>query len=151
MKRLSSLLLCCLFIFECLNITSFASDVNGSVVYFDDGSYLVTIITESTTTRATKTKSGTKDLTYYDSNDNLEWRITLTGSFSYTGSSATCTSSSISYDIIENSWKIPTAVASKSGNKAIGDIVAKHYVLGIPTKTVTNTITLTCSATGTLS
>lgn len=139
MKRLSALLLCCLFVFGCLNITSFASDVNESIVYFDDGSYLVTIITESTTARATKTKSGTKDLTYYDSNDNLEWRITLTGSFSYTGSSATCTSSSISYDILETSWKIPTALSSKIENKAIGDIVAKYYVLGIPTKTVTKT------------
>lgn len=56
--------------FECLNITSFASDVNGSVVYFDDGSYLVTIITESTTTRATKSKSGTKSITY--KNDDNE-------------------------------------------------------------------------------
>lgn len=150
MKKILAFTLSALLFFMCFNTTVFASKANENIIYFDDGSYLVTVITESPA-RATKTKTGTKDLNYYDSNDNLEWKVTLTGKFSYTGSSATCTSSSISYNIIDTSWKIPTATASKSGNKATGDIVAKHYLLGIPTKTVEQTITLSCSASGTLS
>ena len=64
MKKLLCVLLSCLLIFICLNITAFASVTDERVLYFDDGSYLVTIITESTTTRATKTKPGTKSITY---------------------------------------------------------------------------------------
>lgn len=150
MKKLLSLLLSCLLFFMCFNITAFASESDESKIYFDDGSYIVTVITESPS-RATNTKSGTKEIKYYDSNDNLEWKVTLTGNFSYTGSSATCTKATINYNIYNDKWKIPTATASKSGNKATGDVVAKHYTLGIPFKTIERTITLTCSASGTLS
>lgn len=70
MKKLPCVLLSCLLIFICLNITAFASVTDESVVYFDDGSYLITTVTESST-RATKTKSGTKDLSFYNSDNEL--------------------------------------------------------------------------------
>lgn len=150
MKKFLSLLLSCLLFFMCFNITAFASESNESIIYFDDGSYIVTIITESPS-RATKTKSGTKTLSHYNDDNEKLWDATLKGTFTYTGSSATCTNSTISYNIYNNNWKITSATASKSSNKAIGDIIAKRYVLGIPTKTVEQTITLSCSASGTLS
>lgn len=150
MKKLSSLLLSCLLFFMCFNITASASESNENIIYFDDGSYIITIVNESLS-RATKTKSGTKTTSYYNSDNEKEWDATLKGAFTYTGSSATCTKATISYNIYNDNWKITSATASKSGNKAIGDVVAKHYILGIPTKTVEQTITLTCSASGTLS
>lgn len=52
---------------------------------------------------------------------------------------------------IYTKWKITSATASKSGNKATGDVTAKRYVLGIPVETVEKTITLTCSASGVIS
>lgn len=150
MKKSLSLLLSCLLFFMCFNITAFASESNESITYFDDGSYIITVITESPT-QATKTKSGTKTTSYYNADNEKVWDATLRETFTYTGSSATCTNSTISYNIYNNNWKITSATASKSSNKAIGDIIAKRYVLGIPTKTVEQTITLTCSASGTLS
>ncbi len=137
--------------FSATNIDNYYK--NNSVVYFKDGSYIETIITQNTdfTVYSTNTTSGSKIVTYKDSDGVAQWSATLTGYFTYNGSSATCTSSSISYNIIDSAWKISSATATKSGSEAIGNIIAKRYFLGIPTKTVEKEFTLTCSATGVLS
>ena len=57
----------------------------------DDGSYFVTEIVEEPTTRATKTKTGTKSTTYYNANDVKQFKFDLKGTFTYTGTSAKCT------------------------------------------------------------
>ncbi len=132
--------------------TSADETITSTTTYLDDGSYLVTIITEDlSNAKATNTKSGSKTTTYYSATDEALWKATLNGTFSYTGSSATCTAASITHTVYDSSWKITSATATKSGNKAIGDIVAKHYVLGIPIKTLEKNLTITCSASGTLS
>lgn len=134
----------------CINATANTDDEN--TVYFEDGSYIViSEITETTIARASNTKGGTKSYTYYNSDGDALWKATLDAQFTYTGSSATCTSSKITYTIYDSSWKITEATATKSGNKATGNVTAKKYFLGIPTKTVEETITITCSANGTLS
>ena len=46
---------------------------------------------------------------------------------------------------------ITSATASKSGNTATADVTAKRYTLGIPLETLNRTITMTCSANGTIS
>ncbi len=124
---------------------------NYETIYFSDGSYLIVTLTDITNSRATNTKSGSKTINYYDDNGNKLWSATLNATFTYTGSSATCTSSSINKTIYNDNWKFTSATASKSGNKATGNITAKKYFLGIAIKTVNDSITLTCSATGTLS
>lgn len=119
--------------------------------YFDDGSYaIITIIEEDNNSRAT-TKSGTKAYTYYSSDDEAQWTYKITGTFSYTGSSATCTAVSDSYTIINDSWHMSSHSCSKSGNTASGTVTMKYKVLGITTSTVSRNLTLTCSSTGVLS
>ncbi len=127
---------------------------NTEIIYLEDGSYIETVITveeNDFSVFATNTTTSTKKITYTNSDGETSWTATLKGTFTYTGSNSTCTSSSITYSITNTKWKIPTATASKSSNKAIGNVTAKYYFLGIPTKTVEETITLTCSATGVLS
>ncbi len=155
MKRLLSVVLIILMVAMC-NITSFAivEKDKAEMIYFEDGSYIEVVVIESDETfltYATKTKTGDKVLSYKDSDGNLKWKVTLTGTFTYTGSSSTCTASTISYNVYDDNWKMKEATASKSGNKAIGDVTAKRYLLGIPVQTVEETITLTCSASGVLS
>ncbi len=133
-----------------INATANANDEN--TIYFEDGSYIViSEVTETVIARASYTKGGTKSYTYYDSDGDAQWKATLDAQFTYTGSSATCTSSKITYTVYNSSWKITEATATKSGNKATGDVTAKKYILGIPFRTVEETITITCSANGTLS
>lgn len=151
MKKIVSLILISVLILL-ISPTIVAVDTEKNAIeYFDDGSYLVTTLETFGLSRATKTITGKKTATYKDSDDTTLWSATLTGTFSYTGSSATCTASSITYSIVDDSWKITSATASKSQNQALGNVIAKRYTLGIPFKTIEKDITITCSASGTLS
>ncbi len=121
------------------------------VEYFEDGSYIVEeIFQESSLSRASNYKSGTKRYNYYNSDDELQWTATLKGEFTYTGTSATCVSSSISFTAHDSSWKCIDSSATKSDSLAKGEFTVKKYVLGIPTKTIEQIILLRCSATGTI-
>ncbi len=157
-KIISALSLFSMFILLSFNafalIDTASPETHTTIKYFEDGSYIETIITEENTcfsTFATTTKRGSKKLTYKNDQDEIQWTATITGIFTYTGSNSTCTSSSITYSITNTKWKITSATASKSYNKATGNVTAKRYALGIPVQTVEETITLTCSATGVLS
>ena len=127
---------------------------NSNIEFFADGSYLVTTINEehsSYSTYATIIKTGSKTLTYYNDEGESLWAAIVTGTFSYTGSTSTCTESDISYTIYDTVWRITSASASTSGNTAIGNITAKKYFGGLSLQTVERTVTLTCSPTGVLS
>ncbi len=154
LKKLISVFLLCLTLFSICSFSTFATYQNSdtSIIHLDNGIYLIVEVSEINISRATNTKTGTKSITAKDENSNETiWEATITGTFTYTGSSATCTNASISYNIYADNWKMKEATASKSGNKAIGDVTAKRYLLGIPVETVERTFYLTCSATGTLS
>ena len=131
---------------------AFANEKNTTdnyIEYLEDGSYIVTEIETSTiSTFSTSTTSKTKTATYYnDSNEKL-WVISLAATFSYTGSSATCTKATTSYSLYDSYWKVTKGTASRSGRTATGDFTVKKYVLGVPVKTINKTLTLTCSNTG---
>lgn len=152
MRKLISLLSVILMIAVLCPNTALANDemvTDSYVEYFDDGSYMVTELSENTiTTFAAQTASSYKVSHFYNSNNVKEWTVRLDATFSYTGSSATCTSAKTSYTIYNDAWKVTSAVPSKSGNKATGTFTVKKYVLGIPVKTVNKTLTITCSNTG---
>ncbi|MDE5963782.1 MAG: hypothetical protein K2G65_00065 [Eubacterium sp.] len=152
MKKIISLLSVILMIAVLCPNTALANDeivTDSYIEYFDDGSYIVTRITESTiTTFAAKTVSKSKSADYYESDNTKAWTVTLNATFSYTGSSATCTSAKTSYTIYNDKWKVTSAAPSKSGNKATGAFTVKKYTLGLPIKTVNKTLTIPCSNTG---
>lgn len=152
MKKLTALFSVLLMLLIMCPATAFASEnvvTDKTIEYFDDGSYIVTEITTSKiTTFATKITTKSKSENYYDSNNNIEWTATVTGTFSYNGTSATCENAQVSCKIYNDDWQVASAVPSKSGNKAIGTFTLKKYKLGVVTKTVNRTITLTCNANG---
>lgn len=125
--------------------------VSSTVEYFEDGSYQVTVIEEQPALTRASTKSGSKTVKHYNSDDELEWYVKLSATFSYTGSSATCTSATPSYKIYNTKWKVSKSSASRSGRTATGNFEVKYYVLGIPVTTEPVVITLSCSNSGTLS
>lgn len=136
---------------ECINI-------------LDDGSFFHITIAESLpetascfsqsilSARSTQTKSGSKKIAYYNSDNEVVWEFTLHGTFQYTpGSSAGCVSSSYSINIYDSSWENTYASASKSGNQAIADATFKEKILFVTTQARNVHITLSCNAYGTLS
>lgn len=149
MKKIISAFLLCVMLLVPFNV--FASESNSDaqyIEYYEDGSYaIIEIVDSGIATRATGvTKS--KTYTYYNSDNERDWTVTVTGTFNYDGKTATCTKSVTSSEIYNNSWKVTASNASKSGAKATGTFTVKKYWLGIPTKTENRTVTLTCSKDG---
>ena len=153
MKKVLSFLFIVLIVF-CVSINACASyDNTTTVEYFEDGSCIETtiVVKEYISTYATQVKKVAKSISYKDEDGIVCWKATLTATFRYTGSSATCTESDVTYTVSNSKWKITSATASKSGNTATADVTAKRYTLGIPVETLNRTITMTCSANGTVS
>ncbi len=158
MKKLFTLIMVVLVatatIFPAYSLDDVDTTISTSdIEYFSDGSYAITTLENVSVsiTRATSTKSGKKHVDFYDSDDELQWTVTVQGTFTYNGSTSTCTNSEVSYSVSDSKWKVKEAVASKSGSSAVGDFVFKRYALLIPVQTESVHMTLTCSADGTLS
>ncbi len=102
-----------------------------SVVYLDDGSRLViSPVYEakdySSIKAAVNTVTAYREAYYEDSNGNLEWKYTLTATFSYNyGVSSTCTDASYTQSIYNDKWSFSDGSAGRSGNTAYGK---GHYV-----------------------
>ncbi|MCH5191557.1 MAG: hypothetical protein J1F23_05265 [Oscillospiraceae bacterium] len=160
MKRFLSFLFSALILVSVLACPAYAAQNEAPEVstetfteYFDDGSYLVTTVSSSEiTTMSVAIKSGSKSSHYYSSKNEELWVVTVHGTFSYNGASATCTESSVSYKVYDDfDWKVTSAIASKSGANAIGNFTVKHYFTFVPVKTIERTVTLNCSKSGVLS
>lgn len=127
-----------------------AVEAENNITYFNDGSYIVdTIVTRGT--RASASIEGTRTKTYHDNDGNLDWKVILTGKFTYNGASANCTSSSVSVTIYDSSWYTISKSATKSANVASASVTIGCMILGVTYNEVTVPTTLTCDANGNLS
>lgn len=128
-------------------------NINTEYEYYDNGSYAIinTTIIESDATEnkllsTTKSKTASRTYSYYNQNNKKAWAMTLTAKFSYNGSRATATSSSVSHIIYINGWSCSSKSATKSGATAKATGTFKYSTL-----TKTKTIGLKCSKTGAIS
>lgn len=152
MKRL----LCCVMVMVLLaamfpvfgNAAAYGEEVVTEV--FADGSYETESIYKMQT-RAGGTISGSKVRNHYDSKGTLCWQFVLNGSFSYTGSSATCTSSTCSVSIYSQGWYVISKNASKSGNTASANATMGNRIDGGKVNQASASLTLRCDKNGNLS
>lgn len=149
MKKIISWCLVVLIVFSLLPLSVFASTVED-VVYFEDGSY-IEVQLEQKEARASGSKTGNKTYTYKASDGTAQWKAVLTGTFTYTGSSSTCTASSCSVTIYKTDWYTISKSASKSGNKATGTATMGRKSLGVTVDKKTANMSLSCDANGNLS
>lgn len=134
---------------------SIAAESNEAVEieYFDDGSYIITTIDNepaSSIAPLSNTTTKSKTAKYY-SGDIAKWYVKVTGTFTYGNGTSNCTSSSVSAGSYASNWKISSKSASKSGSTATAKATAKKYYDGSVVETLTKTVKLTCSPTGTFS
>lgn len=134
----------------CLVPTQAMAADDKEVIHFPDGSH-TTVEIFYQGTRASKTVTGSKVSSHYGSNGSLVWKATLTGHFTYTGSSATCTSSSASVTIYDSSWYTISKSSSKSGDTAYAQITMGQKLAGVTVQKISADMSLTCSADGKLS
>ena len=151
-RRYFSLLLSVVMLFALWAIPASASDdkiVSSQRINFEDGSYLIeTVVEENATqiTRATSTKSGYKNSTYYTADNVAIYTVRVTGSFEYTGTSSKATSASATVYLNHASATYISKSAFCSGISA--------YATGSVSysgKTLSRSVALSCSATGVLS
>lgn len=131
-----------------LSLPVSALDQKKEIIKLDNGYYLETIIEETSMARAANQKTARKTANYKNAQGAI--MFTVTGTFTYTGSSSTCTKSVAEASSKNTNWKISSKSASKSGNKATAKAIAKIYVDGVAVETQNCTVTLICSSNGSL-
>ena len=153
MKRLFTILAVVLLTVSMFPVSAFATtetQKTENIIYLDNGYYITVELTVAET-RASGTKTASKTYTYRDSNGVEEWRAVLRGTFSYTGSSASCTAASCDVTITDTSWYIVSKSATKSGASAVGELTMGYKWLGITTDKESISMRITCDANGNLS
>lgn len=150
MKRIICLFVTMILLVTLLPINTSANEMESRIIYFADGSFLE-VIMETVELRTSGTISGGKTYQYKNSNGELQWKAVLNGMFTYTGSSATCTSSSCNVTIYNTSWYQVTKTTGKRGATATAELTMGYKVLGITAKKVPISMTLTCDKDGNLS
>ena len=118
--------------------------------YYDNGYYAEIAVNINYVDAVNSIISGYKTYYYYDSSNQILWSYTLYGTFSYNGSTATCTNTDDSYNINNSNWHNDSHGHYGSGNTAYGSVTMKKKVLGITVDTVTKNVSLSCSPDGTL-
>lgn len=151
-RRTFSLLLACILLLLEAPITASAAEysIGSQNIMLEDGSYLEIIITE-TGTRASGTKSGSKVTNYRDSEGVLQWQAVLSANFTYSGTTATCTSANCTVTIYNSAWYVISNSTSRSGNAATTELTMGYKVLGVTTFRPAYTIILSCDPNGNLS
>lgn len=128
---------------SCITNTN-QSSKNTEIIDLGDEITVEYEITESIPMARASTKTAVKTATFKE-NGKVIATIKLTATFSYTGSSATCTSASSSYSMT-SSWSYQNRTTTRSGNTATTSaklINGRVYANA--------SVTLTCSKTGVLS
>ena len=146
MKGLSKLLVLILLLsfFVPANVQAVTQTKTERIDY-SDGSYIVAKITV-VESRASNTKTSSKDYIYYSASDVQQWKATVIGTFTYDGTTSTCTVVSTRFIPYVSSWALDSVSKYKSGNKAIGDFYISCSLWETSVR-----VTLTCDKNGNLS
>jgi len=140
-------LLCCTVF--CLPAGA-TSTTKVTVEKLDNGDYIETIITYYETNDRAATRSGSKTNNYKNGDGETLWSITVNGTFTYNGTTSSCTSVSRSASAYADNWSIKSSSCSRSGNCASASAVATYKTLLI-SRDYTMTVDLYCSPYGILS
>ncbi len=155
-KRLFALI--CLF---CLSIsftvyanpssaTTINTDSIRNIIVFENSDCLL----ESTPVVISEQRGSVTGQVFYryrNSDGVIRWTATLTGTFTYNGSTATCTAASCETSVQQGNWHETYNHAYPSGNTAQADVTMVRKVLFITVQTETAHLILTCDGNGNLS
>ena len=155
MKKMLPLALALSLIISMLGLPVYADDSSGvysEVIEFDGGYYCVKTVYELSnsstyTTSNAKTKSGYATIEMFNNSNDLVATLTVYGTFTYDGRTATATHASCDYNISMNGWNCTSADSYCSGDTAYAKATFEKLLL----RDINATVTLTCSPSGVLS
>ena len=117
----------------------------NDIEYFEDGSFIITELIEPNSLARTA-KSAKKSSTYYSASGVEQWKVTLTGTFTYDGKTSKATNASIDVSIYKSGWSTTSKSATYSGNKAIGSVKVSKNATNI-----SKSLSISCSKSGIIS
>lgn len=132
--------------------------ISTSVEYFEDGSYNVIELYENNNgiSLFSSVKAATRTVTRYSSSGEALCALKLVATFSYDGSTVSCTSTDCTKYSYNNSWSvenITTSHSSTSTSKASATANCNfvNKLLGITVKSISASVTINCDVNGNLS
>lgn len=136
-----------LFTFCIINITN----TNASCAENNDYYLETTIIDESPAFASfsqshPQTITKTKTTTLKSADGTSLWKVSITATFIYDGTTSKCTSCSHSATTYVKSWRIISLTSHKNNNSAVAIAIAQHG-----TNQYSQAVTLTCSKNGKVS
>lgn len=143
---LFTILYCTLFCFPAGATTV----TETSIELLKNGDYIETIITYHDINTRAATKSGSKISNYKNSDGEIMWSVTVNGTFTYNGTTSSCTNVSRSTSAPGENWTIKSSSCSKSGNCATASATATYKYL-LFSDDYSMTVNLYCSPYGILS
>lgn len=162
MKKFTVLLLTFVMTFVALgsisaNAAEAPKETQIQIEYLENGDYIETVIKDETPDdtsipplATTKTITKSKTNYYKNSAGEVMWSVKITGTFTYDGSTSKCTSCSHSTSAPGTAWSIKSSSSSKSGNTATANATATYKTATV-TKDYSMSVTIKCSANGTVS
>lgn len=137
--------------------------IDDETILLEDDYYFETVIKDEPTVssntikndimRKSSSKTATKSKTTYckNSSGNVMWYVKVTGTFTCGNGSARCTKSTCTAKSNNKTWKVSNRSSSKRGNKASATATGTHYMNGVKMESITRTVTITCSPSGSFS
>lgn len=99
--------------------------------------------------RASGTKTAKREMTSKNANGDVQWKITLTGTFSYDGITAKATNAQVAVQIQNTTnWSLSSKYAYTTGAVAKADVALIHKVSGSVIDQPSYSLTLTCDPDG---
>lgn len=121
------------------------------VIVFPDGSKMITTIIQTQAGAKTRGSiSGSRERLFLNDNNVLQFKVILTATFSFNGTSSTCTQVSSSTVVYSGNWSESSNSTYPSGNAAIANITVVRRFLFIVTETQNLVLTLHCDRYGNL-
>lgn len=151
MKHLSKLLVFILLLNLLVSVNVQAKEQAGTEkIVFSDGSYILSEITVIQS-RAASVRKADRYYDYYNAKDVRQWRATLTGTFTYDGTTSSCTAVSTNFTVYASGWTLDSVSEHKIGNQAIGDFYISYSPLPGDYFETSVRVQLTCDKNGNLS
>lgn len=128
----------------------------GQFVYNADGSYILIEILDDSNAEEYESKNITvktaeKTYTYYDSQNRMQWKAVLSGTFTYDGSVSTCASIRTRIEIYNDNWHEVYNHSFITGITGIANLAVSKNYMGFTLYTDYVQLFLTCDAKGNLS
>ncbi len=92
--------------------------------------------------------TGTKHRIYYDGKGEMQFRISLTATFRYTGTEVSCEDLRCTVTVYNPDWYEISNAETQSAPIALGDVVLGYRLLGIPVAREAVNVWITCTPTG---